>query len=55
MVEWNQEDNTVWYDILAFSRPNQLLVWLGYPVVRRLQERFRRDSAAAMMGACRDG
>ena len=55
VVEWNQQDDAVWYDILAFSRANQLLVWLGYPVVRRLQERFRRDSAAAMVEACRGG
>lgn len=48
-VEWHQPDNSVWYDILAFSRPNQLLVRLGYPVVRRLQKRFARDSAAAMV------
>ena len=53
-IEWNQQDDSVWYDILAFSRPNQFLVWLGYPVVRRLQERFRRDSTAAMVRACRD-
>lgn len=54
-VEWNQQDDSVWYDILAFSRPNQFLVWLGYPVVRQLQERFRRDSTAAMVRACRGG
>lgn len=51
-IEWNQQDDSVWYDILAFSRPNQLLVWLGYLVVRRLQERFRRDSTAVMVRAC---
>lgn len=22
MIEWNRGDNSVWYDILAFSRPN---------------------------------
>jgi uncharacterized protein (UPF0548 family) len=31
-VEWNQEDDSVWYDILAFFRPNQLLSRLGYPM-----------------------
>ena len=54
-VEWHQQDDAIWYDILAFSRPNQLLTWLGYPVVRWLQERFRRDSMAAMMRACQGG
>lgn len=51
-IAWDQQDESVWYDILAFSRPKQLLVWLGYPVVRRLQERFRRDSKTAMVRAC---
>jgi uncharacterized protein (UPF0548 family) len=47
-VEWRQEDDAVWYDILAFSRPHQLLPRLGYPIARRLQKRFARNSAAAM-------
>ena len=42
-------------DILAFSRPNHVLARLGYPVVRRLQRRFGRDSAAAMLRAVRSG
>jgi uncharacterized protein (UPF0548 family) len=50
-VEWNKEDDAVWYDIVAFSRPRQLLVRLGYPLARRLQKRFARDSAAAMLRA----
>jgi uncharacterized protein (UPF0548 family) len=49
-----QPDGLVWYDILAFSRPNQLLVKLGFPLARRLQKRFARDSLAAMTGFCRD-
>jgi uncharacterized protein (UPF0548 family) len=52
-VEWDRDDNSVWYDILAFSRPNRLLIRLGYPVVRRLQKRFARDSAQSMLGAVR--
>jgi uncharacterized protein (UPF0548 family) len=48
-IEWHATDDTVWYDILAFSRPNQLLVWLGFPLARRLQKRFARDSLAAML------
>jgi uncharacterized protein (UPF0548 family) len=50
-VEWRQQDDSVSYDILAFSRPNQLLVRLGYPLVRKLQKRFARESAAAMVRA----
>jgi uncharacterized protein (UPF0548 family) len=53
-VEW-QEDNAVWYDILAFSRPNHFLTRLAYPWMRRLQRRFAKDSAAAMMKAVGSG
>lgn len=42
------DDDSVWYDILAFSRPRHLLTRIGYPFVRRLQKRFGRESAAAM-------
>ena len=43
------EDETVWYDIVAFSRPRHILTKIGYPFVRRLQKRFGRESAAAML------
>lgn len=55
LIEWNRADNSVWYDILAFSRPNHFLSRLGNPVVRRLQKRFGRNSAAAMLKAVRSG
>ncbi|MGE3240401.1 MAG: DUF1990 family protein [Pirellulales bacterium] len=47
-VEWNAANGEVHYDILAFSRPRHVLAKLGYPLVRRLQERFGRESAARM-------
>ena len=50
-VEWHHLDNTVWYDILAFSRPDQLLAKLAHPYVRRLQKRFAVDSKRAMVRA----
>ena len=53
LIEWNRGDNSVWYDILAFSRPNHFLTRLGYPFVRRTQKRFGQDSAAAMFRAVR--
>lgn len=55
LVEWDRGTNTVSYDIIAFSRPNHLLSRVGYPVVRRLQKRFGRDSAAAMLRATGGG
>ena len=45
------EDDSVWYDILAFSRPNQLLARLAYPYVRRKQKQFARESMLAMKAA----
>ncbi len=54
-VEWHEADDAVWYDILPFSRPQQLLARLGYPFARRLQKRFARDSAAAMQRAAGEG
>ena len=53
LIEWNRADDCVWYDILAFSRPNHMLTRLGYPMVRRAQKRFGRDSAASMLKAVR--
>lgn len=50
VVEWNQEDDTVWYDLLAFSKPGPL-ARLGYPFARHLQKRFARDSKEAMKKA----
>ena len=53
LIEWDRADDSVWYDILAFSRPHHLLARLGYPLTRRTQRRFARDSAAAMLRAVR--
>jgi uncharacterized protein (UPF0548 family) len=47
------ETGEVKYRIRAVSRPRALLARLGGPVVRLLQARFRRDSAAAMTRAVR--
>jgi len=51
-VEWRKDDNdSVWYDIYAFSRPKYLLVRIGFPVARMLQKRFVRESLAVMRAA----
>ena len=47
MVEWRADDS-VWYDIFAFSRPKHPLVRLSFPIARGLQKRFVRDSLAVM-------
>lgn len=52
MIEWDKHEDTIWYDILAVSRPG-LLARLGYWYARRLQRRFATDSACAMADAVR--
>ena len=47
-IEWHQKDDSVWYDILAVSRPGLPIVKLGMPFARLLQKRFARDSMQAM-------
>jgi uncharacterized protein (UPF0548 family) len=41
-------DDSVWYDLRAFSRPRFLPVRLLSPLARRLQKRFARQSLSAM-------
>jgi len=51
LIEWDADDDSVWYDILAFSRPRHLLVRAARPLARRLQRRFARDSMQSMRTA----
>ena len=51
VVERDHESGSVHYDVLAFSRPNHPLAWLGYPFARALQRRFAHDSKEAMARA----
>jgi uncharacterized protein (UPF0548 family) len=51
IVEWNQGDDSVWYDLMAVSQPRHWLARLAYPYNRYEQARFRRLSAAAMQRA----
>ncbi len=47
LVEWLPDDS-VWYDILAFSRPRHPLVRMSFPLARMLQKRFARESLLRM-------
>jgi len=51
MIEWNHRDDTVSYDILAFSKPHGLFPRLANSWLRRLQRRFAADSKSAMVRA----
>jgi uncharacterized protein (UPF0548 family) len=49
LIEWNRSDDSVWYDLLAFSRPRHRLARWGYPFMRMMQKCFGRESAAAVL------
>lgn len=48
-VEWDQQGDDVYYDLLAFSKPVKLLPRLAFPLSRSLQKRFASGSKAAML------
>jgi uncharacterized protein (UPF0548 family) len=48
LIEWDQPEGSVYYDILAFSRPRHVLARLGHPLARYIQKLFARHSTAAM-------
>jgi uncharacterized protein (UPF0548 family) len=50
-VALDRESGDVTYRIRAASQPRDILAYLGYPLVRSLQARCRRESAAAMQRA----
>jgi uncharacterized protein (UPF0548 family) len=50
-VSHRADTDEVVYRIRAVSQPRAVLARVGYPIVRLLQARFRRDSGAAMRRA----
>lgn len=51
LVEWDRADDTVWYDLMAISRPGHWLARVGYPYARYEQAKFRLLSGLAMQEA----
>jgi uncharacterized protein (UPF0548 family) len=51
LIEWDQTDGAVYYDVFAFYRPRHPLIRASWPVMRRLVNRFRTDSARRMQQA----
>ena len=47
-VGFDPDSGDVTYNLRAASRPRAALARIGYPIVRALQARFRRDSARRM-------
>ncbi len=52
-VSWDRSDDSVWYEIVAFSKPRAILARLGYPFSRAMQKKFGRASLAAIVKAAR--
>ena len=50
LVDW-EDDDSVWYEVLALSRERHVVAKLAFPLSRMLQARFRRDSGRAMRRA----
>ncbi|MBF0425670.1 MAG: DUF1990 domain-containing protein [Magnetococcales bacterium] len=54
LVEWQRQDDSVWYDLHAFSRKSHLLAKVGAFHLHHLQQRFARESHLAMLRAVAD-
>lgn len=50
-VEWHPGDDTVWYELLSFSRKRRWLSKFGAFHVHRMQRRFAQESGQAMKRA----
>ena len=48
LIEWNRNSDRVEYSILSFSRPGSIATYLAYPLARRRQKKFVRNSLEAM-------
>lgn len=43
------KNNQVWYEVLSFSKPANILSFVGYPYVMLRQKYFANESAKAML------
>jgi uncharacterized protein (UPF0548 family) len=50
-VEWNRDDDSVWYELLAFALPHHILAKIAAPFVHFVQRKFALDSQKAMQKA----
>src|SRR6267378_7922333 len=50
-VRLEAESEEVVYRIQAVSKPHAAMAWIGYPIARYFQEKFRRDSINALRRA----
>ena len=50
-----REDGSVWFEIVAFSRPAHWAAWLFYPYARYAQKKFSKQAARAFLDAVQAG
>jgi uncharacterized protein (UPF0548 family) len=55
LVRWDHADDSVAFDVLAYSRPAGLAGQLTYPLLRRVQRRFAPAALRAMTEAVSGG
>lgn len=53
LVEWDEADDTVVYEVIAYSKPRHILARIGYPLARHLQKQFGPASLGAVRRAVR--
>lgn len=53
-IEWDKTDDTVWYEVLSFSKPQHWMAKVGYPVARWFQDQYHQETALAMQLAIQD-
>lgn len=51
IVEWNKDDDTVWYELYAFAKAENWMAKIGFLYVHYLQKRFAAESYQAMLKA----
>lgn len=54
LIEFDHATGSVFYDLLAVSRPAHWLAQLGYPYTRSQQHRFARESHRRMQSAIKE-
>ena len=52
---YRDEQDAVWYELTALSKPQHPLARLGSPAVRLVQRRFARDSVRSLREFIRTG
>jgi uncharacterized protein (UPF0548 family) len=55
LIEWDRTTDRVYFDILAFSHPRNVLVRLNHRRARAMQKRFASEAAAAIKRAATTG